>query len=131
MVREEVSVLVVDDVNTMRVQIKELLNSFGFRKITAVEGGEAAKAALASNTFHLVLCDWHMEPTDGIAVLKHVRAQPQTKNMAFIMVTAENSMEKVGEAVALGVDDYIIKPLTMETIETKINKVLVKKQVLT
>lgn len=130
MQREEVSILVVDDVNTMRIQIKDLLMSFGFRKISTAEGGEAAKAAISAGDFQLVLCDWHMSPTDGLEVLKFVRGQPQTKNLAFIMVTAENAMEKVTEAVKTGVDDYLIKPLTLEQIETKVHKVLAKKQVL-
>lgn len=131
MVREELNVLVVDDVNTMRVQIKDLLLSFGFKNVSVAENGEGAKAVLAGGTFHLILCDWHMAPTDGLEFLKFIRSQPQTKNIAFIMVTAEGTKEKVIEAIKSGVDDYLVKPLTLEQIETKVHSVLVKKQVLT
>jgi two-component system chemotaxis response regulator CheY len=130
MLREEVKILVVDDVNTMRVQVKDLLKSFGFRIVTLAENGEAAKAALNTDTYHLILCDWHMTPTDGIDFLKHVRGNEKTKNTAFIMVTAEGTKEKVVEAIKNGVDDYLIKPLTLEQISTKVHGVLIRKQVL-
>jgi two-component system chemotaxis response regulator CheY len=71
-----------------------------------------------------------MTPTDGLEFLKHVRSQEQTKNIAFIMVTAEGTKEKVVEAIKTGVDDYLMKPLTLEQIETKVHKVLIRKQVL-
>lgn len=130
MTRDEVSVLVVDDVNTMRVQIKDLLKGFGFRKINAVEGPGAAKKALEEGPTHLILCDWQMQPTDGMDLLKYIRSHPDFKNIAFIMVTAESTKEKVIEAIKSGVDDYLIKPLTVDQIQTKVQAVLQRKQVL-
>jgi two-component system chemotaxis response regulator CheY len=130
MLREEVGILVVDDVNTMRVQIKDLLNSFGFRKITLAASGEEAKTKLTAEPIHLILCDWHMTPTDGLEFLKFVRAQEQHKNIAFIMVTAESTKERVVEAIKTGVDDYLVKPLTQAQIQNKVYGVLLRKQVL-
>lgn len=130
MLREEVGILVVDDVNTMRVQIKDLLKSFGFQKITLAEGGEAAKRALDQESIQLVLCDWHMAPTDGMELLKHVRANGKVKDVPFIMVTAESTKEKVVEAIKSGVDDYLVKPLTLDQIQSKVYGVLLRKQVL-
>lgn len=125
---DESNILVVDDVNTMRSQIKELLKGFGFQNITTVANGEEAKVALHAGPIHLVLCDWHMEPTDGMALLKYVRAHPQMKSIAFLMVTAESTQELVVQAIKGGVDDYLIKPLTRGQIETKVYTVLLKKR---
>jgi two-component system chemotaxis response regulator CheY len=130
MLREEVNILVVDDVNTMRVQIKELLRSFGFRKVLLADNGEQAKLLLDTEPVHLILCDWHMAPTDGIEFLKYVRAHQQHKGMAFIMVTAESTKERVVDAIKLGVDDYLVKPLTPVQIQNKVYGVLLRKQVL-
>lgn len=130
MLREEVSILVVDDVNTMRLQIRELLRSFGFRKITMVANGEEAKQVLASDQVQLILSDWHMEPVDGIELLRFIRSFPQTKEIPFILVTAETTREKVMEAIKAGVDDYLIKPLTLQQIQNKVYGVLLRKQVL-
>jgi two-component system chemotaxis response regulator CheY len=128
--REDVNILVVDDVNTMRVQIRDLLKGFGFRKVSVAGSGEEAKQILETDAFHLVLCDWHMTPTDGLELLKYVRAHPTYKSMPFIMVTAESTKERVIEAIKTGVDDYLVKPLTMMQIQNKVFGVLLRKQVL-
>ena len=133
MTREEVSILVVDDVNTMRVQVKELLKSFGFCKITVATSGQEAQGLLDSGQagrFHLILADWQMTPIDGLELLKYARNVPGYKDVAFIMVTAENTKDRVVEAIKSGVDDYLVKPLTMEQIQNKVYAVLIKKQVL-
>jgi two-component system chemotaxis response regulator CheY len=128
--REEVSILVVDDVNTMRVQIRELLKSFGFRKVTICPSGQDAKKFLETDLFHLVLCDWHMAPGDGVDLLQFIRTHPVISDTAFVMVTAENTRDKVMEAIRSGVDDYLVKPLTPAQIQSKVYGVLIKKKVL-
>jgi two-component system chemotaxis response regulator CheY len=125
---DESRILIVDDVNTMRIQIKELLKAFGFQHLHTVGNGEEAKLELTKKPYDLVLCDWHMEPCDGIALLKHVRQDASLKNMAFVMITAESTKERVIEAIKSGVDDYLIKPLTRVQIETKVYSVLLKKR---
>ena len=131
MLREEVKILVIDDVNTMRVQIKELLKTFGFRQITLAASGEAAKAMMETGGFNLILCDWHMSPGDGMEFLLYVRNHPDFKAVPFIMVTAESTKELVLQAIKSGVDDYLIKPLTIVQIQNKVYGVLLRKQVLT
>lgn len=128
---EEVSILVIDDVNSMRIQIKELLRSFGFRKISAVGNGEEAKILIEIDSFHLILADWRMEPTNGLELLKYVRNHPSCKKVAFLMVTAEGTKEKVVEAIQAGVDDYLVKPLTLAQIQNKVFRLLIKKKVFT
>lgn len=130
MLREEVSVLVLDDVNAMRVQIRDLLKTFGFRKITLAANGEEGKKFLKSEPCHLILADWHMEPCNGIELLKFVRGDAALKDIGFVMVSAESTKEGVLGAIQAGVDDYLIKPLTSEQIENKVYGVLLKKQVL-
>jgi two-component system chemotaxis response regulator CheY len=112
----------------MRAQIKELLVGFGFRNIDIVANGEEAKAALTSKSYQLVLSDWHMEPTSGMELLKFVRANSNLKSIAFLMITAESTKERVIEAIKAGVDDYLVKPLTRAQIETKVYTILLKKR---
>ncbi len=127
--REEVSIVVVDDVNTMRIQIKELLKLFGFRKVFVASNGEEVKQMLETIPIHLLMVDWHMSPTAGIELLKYVRSHPEHKNIAFVMVTAESAKEQVIEAVQSGVDEYLLKPLTALQVQTKVYAALLKKQV--
>jgi DNA-binding response OmpR family regulator len=79
---------------------------------------------------HLVLCDWHMSPTDGMELLKFVRAHPTYGAAPFIMVTAESTKEQVVEAIKQGVDEYIVKPLTPDQIQGKVFGVLTRKQII-
>ncbi len=131
MKREDVSILVADDVNTMRIQIKELLRGFGFRKILACPNGEEVKSQLEVQKVHLILADWHMFPTSGLELLTYLRAHPEYQNIAFVMVTAESTMESVVEAVNCGVDEYLLKPLTALQVQTKVYGALLKRRVLT
>jgi two-component system chemotaxis response regulator CheY len=130
MLREEVGVLVVDDVQAMRTQIRDIVKESGFKKVRVAASGEEAKIALSAEPVHLVLADWKMEPLDGLGLLKFVRNHPSLKDVAFIMVTAETTKERVIEAIQAGVDDYIVKPLTVAQIQSKVFGVLIKKKVL-
>jgi two-component system chemotaxis response regulator CheY len=126
--REDVSILVVDDVNTMRIQIKELLTSFGFKKVSFAANGEEAKKFIDTQECNLIMCDLHMEPTNGLDVLRYVRGK--NLKVPFIMVTADSTVEAVKSSIKEGVDDYLVKPLTPKQIEIKVYGVLLKKGVL-
>lgn len=127
---KEVSVLVIDDVNTMRIQIKELLRGFGIPKVATCSSGEEAKKLLEAGSFQLVLSDWHMAPVDGMELLQWLRAHAKLQETAFIMVTAENTKDRVLDAILWGVDDYIVKPLTGGLIQTRVMGVLKKRKVI-
>jgi two-component system, chemotaxis family, chemotaxis protein CheY len=129
MEKPDVKILIVDDVNTIRIHLKEILISAGFRKIKTLANAQEAIELLDQEEMHLILADWHMSPVDGLELLKYVRATPKTKNTPFIMVTAEATRDLVMTAIILGVDDYIVKPLSTLQVE-KIVNVLRKKKVL-
>lgn len=124
---EEVSVLVIDDVNAVRIQIGDMMRGYGFRNIIQAGNAERGKEILEEEKINLVLCDWHMEPTNGMDLLTHMRSHNSFDTIAFIMVTAESTKDLVLEAIAAGVDDYLIKPLTPGKIEERIGNVLKKR----
>ncbi|MCM2280086.1 MAG: response regulator [Oligoflexia bacterium] len=130
MIREEVNVLVVDDVATIRAQVKEFLKNAGFRRIFLAKSVEEAKTALHEQIFNLVICDWHMTPANGLELLKHVRSEALLKDIPFVMLTADSTKEHVMEAIRNGVDGYMIKPVNMAQIQTKIFGLLLDKKVL-
>lgn len=127
---QEVSLLVADDVNAMRVQMRELLKSFGFEIIHLASNGQEAKQILNEQKVDFILCDWHMGAFNGIDFLKYVRVEPKFHKIPFVMITASNTKEEVLGAIRAGVDDYIVKPLTLDQIQEKVFKVLVRKKVL-
>ncbi len=130
MKHEEVQILIVDDVNSMKVQLKDLLRLFGFRAIQTASNGEEAKELLQKNEYQLILADFHMEPTNGLELLQWVRSQSVYNDLAFVMVTADNTKDSVMQAIQNGVDDYLIKPLTILQVQNKVYAVLFKRKIL-
>ncbi len=126
----EINVLIVDDVNSMRVNIRELLRGAGFRTVRVASSVEEAKPLLEAEPFQLVLADLHMEPLNGMDFLQYVRAHPVHKGIAFVLVTAENTKEHVIGAITAGVDDYIMKPFTAVQLQNKVYGVLQRKKVI-
>lgn len=114
------SVLVVDDFKTMRRIIRSQLEEIGFRDIDEAEDGESALKLLRRKEFHLIISDWNMQPMTGLEFLKEVRADRRLKSLPFIMVTAESKTDNVRAARAAGVDNYVIKPFTAQTLQQKI-----------
>ncbi len=120
-------VLVVDDYNTMRRIIKNLLSQIGYTDIEEAEDGSQALAKLRKDKFGLVISDWNMDPMTGFELLKEVRSDDQLKKLPFIMVTAESKTDNVIAAKKAGVDNYIVKPFNAATLESKINAALAAK----
>lgn len=117
-------VLIVDDYKTMLRVLHNLLCQMNFTNIEEAEDGAEAFQKLQSDTYGLVISDWNMEPMSGMDLLKEVRADDAMKDLPFIMITAESSSENVIAAKEAGVSDYIVKPFTAETLQTKLVSVL-------
>src|SRR6202041_1394151 len=87
------SVLVVDDYNTMIRIIRNLLKQIGFQDIDDAADGTAALGRMREKRYGLVISDWNMEPMTGYELLKEVRLDPGLTKTPFIMVTAESKTE--------------------------------------
>lgn len=127
----QVGVLIVDDVKTMQVHVKDMLRAVGFTRMFIASGGEEAKKVLMTEgpaSIQLVLCDWHMVPTSGLEVVRWVRSEALLSSTTFVMVTAENTKEQVMQAIAAGVDDYLMKPLSIDQIGAKVLGALRKRK---
>jgi two-component system chemotaxis response regulator CheY len=117
------TVLVVDDYNTMIRIIRNLLKQLGFENIDDASDGSAALNKMRSKKYGLVISDWNMEPMTGFDLLKEVRGDPNLAMTPFIMVTAESKTENVIAAKKAGVNNYIVKPFNAATLKSKIEAV--------
>ncbi|HWR90443.1 MAG TPA: chemotaxis response regulator CheY [Dissulfurispiraceae bacterium] len=126
----KIKVLVVDDFPTMRRIIRNLLKQIGYNSIEEAEDGIQALAMLRKGGFGLVVSDWNMPHMEGIDLLRNVRKDASLEDIAFLMVTAEAEKEKVIEAIKSGVDNYIVKPFTAETLKEKIEKIAERRSAL-
>jgi len=116
-------VLVVDDYGTMVRIIRNLLRQLGFQDVDDAADGTAALSKMEGKKYGLVISDWNMEPMTGYELLKQVRANPETAQTPFIMITAESKTENVVAAKQAGANNYIIKPFNAETLKHKIEAV--------
>ena len=125
---KEMCILVVDDFQSMRSLIKNLLVKRGFNNIVEADNGEDAWEILEAQTIELVISDWNMPKLKGIDLLRKVRASDKLKDTPFLMVTAEGYKENVLEAIKTGVSGYIVKPFSPAALEEKLAKIFVKQQ---
>ncbi len=106
--------LIVDD----EIEICEFLKAFFEDRdfnVAVAHNGAKALEQLASFQPEVVLLDIQMPGMDGLQVLKKIKGlYPQVK---VIMVTAVETQEKIEEAMRLGADNYITKPLSLEYLE--------------
>ena len=117
------SVLVVDDYQTMVRIIRNLLKQIGFEDVDDACDGQSALTRLKEKRYGLVISDWNMQPMSGYDLLKQVRAVDATRETPFIMVTAESKTDNVIAARKAGVNNYIVKPFNAATLKTKIEAV--------
>jgi two-component system chemotaxis response regulator CheY len=118
-----IKILIVDDFATMRKIIKNILLQLGFKDILEADDGTTALELLKKQKVDLIISDWNMPKMPGIELLKTVRKNEDLKDIKFIMVTAEAQKESVVEAIKHGVNQYVIKPFTPETLKEKLEKV--------
>jgi two-component system chemotaxis response regulator CheY len=109
-----IRILVVDDFSTMRRIIRALLGDLGYTDVHEAGDGAAALNLLKAKPFDFMITDCNMPTMTGLELLKAVRAEPATKAMPVLMVTAEGKRDQILESAQLGVSGYIVKPFTAE-----------------
>ena len=123
-VDKSMAILVVEDYDTMRRILRNLLRQLGFDNVDEAEDGSTAFKKLQEKKYGMVISDWNMEPTTGIELLKLIRADDKLKKLPFIMVTAESSTDSIVSAKQAGVSNYIVKPFNAETLKAKMASVI-------
>jgi two-component system response regulator PilR (NtrC family) len=115
------TILVVEDQDSARESLAELLRGEGFEVHEAADG-KAGMALVDQYDLDLVLTDLSMPGADGIAVLRHVReVSPQTLVM---LMTAHATVDTAVEAIRLGAQDYMLKPLIFEDVLRKVQHMM-------
>ncbi len=113
-------ILVVDDSSTMRRIIKNTLQRIGYTDLIEAENGKDALGKL--DGIDIILTDWNMPEMDGLEFVKHVRVD--NKTIPILMVTTNAAKDDIVDALKNGVNNYIVKPFTPETLKEKVESVL-------
>jgi type IV pilus assembly protein PilB len=116
-------VLIVEDDRTITSVVKYFLELEGFEVAVAKDGLiglETAKRELPQ----VIVTDLNMPGMDGMAMVKALRAHALTKDIAILMQTSEASVESETLALALGADDYILKPVEPRRLAARVKALL-------
>ncbi|HEY8550414.1 MAG TPA: response regulator [Vicinamibacterales bacterium] len=116
--------LIVDDSSTMRRIIINTLTKLGYANFIEAGNGREGLDRLGGNQVDLIITDWNMPEMNGIDFIRAVRTSPQGKDVPVLMVTTNAAKDDIVEALKAGVNNYVVKPFTAETIKEKIDAVL-------
>ncbi|TMA58699.1 MAG: sigma-54-dependent Fis family transcriptional regulator [Deltaproteobacteria bacterium] len=115
------TILVVEDQDSARESLAELLRGEGYEVHEAADGN-VAKDLINKLDVDVILTDLMMPGADGIEVLKHAReVSPQT---LIMLMTAHASVDTAVEALRLGAQDYLLKPLIFEDVMRKVERLI-------
>ena len=120
-------ILIIEDEPSTRENLCEILELEGFASHAAANGKTGMAAAL-SELPDLILCDVTMPELDGHGVLSALRAEPATRQIPFIFLTAKGERQDVREGMNLGADDYLIKPVDVDDLLAAIEARLERSQ---
>ncbi len=116
-------ILVIEDVHYLRNDVLEMLRYEGY-DVAGAENGIVGIKAVQEFMPDLIICDIMMPGMDGYEVLEKLRADPATRTIPFIFLTAKTDRPDVRRGMALGANDYITKPFysneLLDTIKARL-----------
>jgi two-component system NtrC family response regulator len=114
-------ILVVDDQESMREMLADLIEMMGYEPLT-VEGGEAALTELENSEVDLVITDLNMPVMDGMELMKRIKTLRPT--LPVIVITGYGTFHTEKQVLSNGADGYIPKPCTINRVQETVNTAL-------
>ncbi|MEM6887350.1 MAG: response regulator [Pseudomonadota bacterium] len=122
--RDQIRMMVVDDMSTSRGLITQALDAFGIRNVATAENGMDALKSLSARPVHLVISDFNMPQMDGLQLLHQLRTAPKTKGVGFILITGRAEQQIIDHGKKLGMNNYLKKPFEQADLRNCIEAVV-------
>lgn len=122
--RDQIRIMVVDDMSTSRGLITQALDNFGISNVSTAEDGASALQILATHPVHLVISDYNMPNMDGLKLLHQLRSAAKTKGVGFILITGRAEQQIIDYGKKLGMNNYIKKPFQPDDLRKCIETVV-------
>ena len=113
------TILIVDDNESARTLMSQVLEQVGYVVYTAIDGQDAIEK-LDNIAPHLILTDVNMPNMNGMELLKIVRQRPDTIATPVILLTAQGTDDYIITGLDLGADDYLVKPVDIAILQARI-----------
>lgn len=120
--KAETSILIVDDISTMRDLLASVLRGAGFRQLAQARDAHHAIQCVGERSYDLIFLDINMPDRDGLEVLTYIKELRPNANV--IMISAHSTLANVQKALDLGARGFIVKPYTPKKVLAVINNVL-------
>lgn len=126
------SVLVIDDIDTIRSAVKGMLQMLGCKDISIASTGERALELCEYKLYDFILCDFNLgKGKDGYQLFEELKLRTLMKpSTVFILISAETTLQVVHGLVELQPDDYLLKPFSYKKLEVRLVRALEKRKIL-
>ncbi|MFV0595849.1 response regulator [Shewanella sp.] len=116
--------LIVDDMDLVRKTLRDGLYKLGFKNVIITDNGQEALNILDSQPIDCILSDWNMPGMSGLELLRLVRSTDKFKKIRFMLVTGLVDRNSVNSAIVEGVDQFLVKPFNLASLEKKVRIML-------
>jgi len=113
----------VDDDADINEVVREGLRSAGYDTVGALTGAEAL-SEVEQRCPDLILLDQMLPDIDGVEICRRLRAAPRTRRLPIVFLTAMGGSDARVRGLALGADDYVVKPFSMRELILRVGAVL-------
>lgn len=113
-------VLVLDDSTVLRAILKRILEQLGFEVFEAPDGMQGLERLRSAGAMDVALVDWNMPVMSGLEFVQQLRRDDTYASMPILMVTSETDLTHVAQALEAGANEYVMKPVSRESIQEKL-----------
>jgi DNA-binding response OmpR family regulator len=118
-------VLIVDDELHILESVGYVVRSAGMEPLTAEDGEEAVRLAEAEKP-DLIILDVMLPKLSGLQVCAHIRANPETRHIPILMLSARGQESDEVQGMQAGADDYMTKPFSPRRLKSRIEELVLK-----
>ncbi len=117
-------ILIVDDSETLRTQVRQILQEAGYQVIEGVDGLSGLEVLQENPDTHLIICDVNMPKMDGLTMCQRIHENQNLNKIPIFMMTTEANPDIKQRGKAAGVVAWVTKPFVEVKLMSAIKKVL-------
>lgn len=125
--KEEIPILIVDDIKENCNILTQYLNHIGYKNIKVAYNGREALEIIENHSIEIVLLDIDMPEMTGIEVLVRIKSHARFRNIMVMMISAADSMENTIQCIKLGAEDFLPKPFNRDLLNVRMSACVEKK----
>ncbi len=126
-------ILLVDPNSNIRMATRQMFNKIGFKNIKECDGAESAikmlESAVSENeNFEFIVLEWDLPKMSGLDFIKHLRADEHYANVPMLLATGDAEQNTIVSAAKAGVNNFMVKPFSLNMVQEKIGAIFNKKK---